>query len=131
MAREMLDRAKLTLRAVHVVAKSTIPKRNVLQNTRCVEAANRKDSFKPIVLLNWRKSQPQWKLVWTQHAFLNTVDDDTNTSWMAQIKVNGQVTEFKLDTGAEVSAVTQATCQTLGINLSKPQRCSMDLYKLL
>lgn len=41
---------------------------------------------------------------------------------MAQIKVNGQDTEFKLDTGAEASAVTQATCQTLGINLSKPQK---------
>ena len=29
---------------------------------------------------------------------------------------------FKLDTGAEVSAVTQATCQTLGIRLSEPQK---------
>ena len=31
-----------------------------------------------------------------------------NTSWIAQIKVNRQDTVFKLDTGAEVSAVTQA-----------------------
>ena len=58
MAREMPDRAKLTLRAVHIVAKSTIPKKNVLQKIRCVDAANGKDTFKPIILLNWRKSQP-------------------------------------------------------------------------
>ena len=29
---------------------------------------------------------------------------------------------FKLDTEAEVSAVTQATYQTLGIHLSEPQK---------
>ena len=46
----------------------------------------------------------------------------TNTSWTAQIKVNGQDTVFKLDTGAEVSAVTQATHQTLGICLSEPPK---------
>ena len=55
-------------------------------------------------------------------AFLNTVEDETNTSWTAQIKLNGQDTVFKLDTGAEVSAVTQATCQNLGIHLSVPQK---------
>ena len=55
-------------------------------------------------------------------AFLNTVVDETNTSWTAQIKLNGQDTVFKLDTGAEVSAVTQATCQNLGIHLSESQK---------
>ena len=55
-------------------------------------------------------------------AFLNTVEDDTNTSWIAQIKLNGQDTMFKLDTGAEVSAVTQDTYQSLGMQLTTPQK---------
>ena len=63
MAREISDRAELTLRGGHVVAKSNIPKINVLQKMQCVDAANGKDTFKPIVLLNWRKSQPQRKLI--------------------------------------------------------------------
>ena len=67
MAKEMPDRTKLTLRAVHAVAKSTISKKDVLQKMGCVDAANGKDAFKLIVLLNWRKSQPQRKLVWTSH----------------------------------------------------------------
>ena len=36
-------------------------------------------------------------------AFLNTAEDETNTSWIAQIKLSGQDTVFKLDTGAELS----------------------------
>ena len=36
--------------------------------------------------------------------------------------MNGQNTVFKLDTGAEVSAVTQETYRNLGIQLSKPQK---------
>ena len=55
-------------------------------------------------------------------AFLNTVEDKTNTSWTAQIKLNGQDTVFKLDRGAEVSALTRATCQNLGIHLSETQK---------
>ena len=48
-------------------------------------------------------------------AFLNTVENNTDTSWITQIKLNGHNTVFKLDTGAEVSAVTQDTYQRLGI----------------
>ena len=58
-------------------------------------------------------------------AFLNTVEDNTNTSWMTQIKLNGQDTVFKLNTGAEVSAVTQDTYKRLGIH----KRFYMDLHK--
>ena len=55
-------------------------------------------------------------------AFLNTLEDKTDASWTVQIKLNGQNTVFKLDTGAEVSAVTQETYRNLGIQLSKPQK---------
>ena len=54
--------------------------------------------------------------------FLNTLEDKTDTSWTVQIKLNGQNTVFKLDTGAEVSAITQETYTNLGIQLSKPQK---------
>ena len=50
------------------------------------------------------------------------VEEETNTSFIAQIKLNGQDTVFKLDTGTEVSAVTQAICQNLGIHLSESQK---------
>ena len=43
-------------------------------------------------------------------------------SWMTQIKLNGQDTVFKLDTGVEVSTVTQHTYQSLEIQLTKPQK---------
>ena len=52
MTRGVPDRDKLILTAVHSVAKSTIPKNNVLQRMWCVNAANRRDTTKPIVLLN-------------------------------------------------------------------------------
>ena len=57
-------------------------------------------------------------------AFLNTVEDNTGTSWMTQMNS----TVFKLDTGAEVSTVIQDTYQSLGIQLTKPQRFCMDLH---
>ena len=41
---------------------------------------------------------------------------------MTQIKLNGQVIVFKLDTGVEVLAVTQDTYKCLGIQLTKPQK---------
>ena len=49
MTRGVPDRDKLILAAVHSVAKSTIPKNNVLQRIRCVNAANRKDTTEPIL----------------------------------------------------------------------------------
>ena len=55
-------------------------------------------------------------------AFLNTLEDKTDTSWIVTIKLNGQNTVFKLDTGAEVSAITQETYRNLRISLSKSQK---------
>ena len=50
------------------------------------------------------------------------MEDNTDMSWMIQIKLNGQDTVFKLDTGVEVSTVTQHTYQSLEIQLTKPQK---------
>ena len=55
-------------------------------------------------------------------AYLNTLEDKTDAFWIVQIKLNGQNIVFKLDTGAEVSAVTQETYRNLGIQLTKPQK---------
>ena len=51
-------------------------------------------------------------------AFLDTVEDETNTSLIAQIKLKEQDTVYKLDTGEEVS-----TYQSL-------KRHCMDLHRL-
>ena len=39
---------------------------------------------------------------------------DQNKTWISKITVNGRVITFKLDTGAEVTAISEATWRTLG-----------------
>jgi len=56
--------------------------------------------------------------------FLDTVEDMQNSSyWTASIFVNGSAISFKLDTGAEVTAITEQTLESLGSpNLRRPNR---------
>ena len=42
-------------------------------------------------------------------AFLNSLSDQTETSWQAKIELEGIKTTFKLDTGAEVTAISDST----------------------
>ena len=53
-------------------------------------------------------------------AFLDAVDDTTNTCWTETISLNGKDVTFKLDTGAEVTAITEETYQMLSAKLSPP-----------
>ena len=45
--------------------------------------------------------------------FLDTIYETKGTSWTAPIKINGQEIVFKLDTGAEATAVSMETFKTL------------------
>ena len=45
--------------------------------------------------------------------FLDTIHETKGTSWTAPIKINGQEIVFKLDTGAEATAVSMKTFRTL------------------
>ena len=47
-------------------------------------------------------------------AFLDTVTGDTKNTWSAHVAVNGKQLPFKLDTGAEVTAVSKEAWETLG-----------------
>jgi len=47
------------------------------------------------------------------NGFLDTIHQTNGTSWTAPIKVNSQVVIFKLDTGAEATAVSLKTFKTL------------------
>ena len=47
-------------------------------------------------------------------AFLDTMSTDQNKTWITKITVNGRVITFKLDTGTEVTAISEATWRTLG-----------------
>ena len=42
-------------------------------------------------------------------AFLDTVAGKRSTAWHLTVKLNNQLTKFKLDTGAEVTAISRAT----------------------
>ena len=56
-------------------------------------------------------------------AFLDTVSGGKTKSWTTTISLNGQKLKFKLDTGAEVTAVSKATWQVLGKpELQQPNR---------
>lgn len=66
-------------------------------------------------------------------AYLNTVCYNQGTSWRAKVKVNGQEMSFKLDTGAEVTAISEKVFASLGkIQLREPEKvlCGPDRQKL-
>ena len=50
-------------------------------------------------------------------AFLDTVGGEQTSAWFTTIKLNEQETRFKLDTGAEVTAI----CEQSYLSLQKPQ----------
>jgi len=51
------------------------------------------------------------------------VTDQSTTSWLAQIELNGTLIPFKLDTGAEVTAISTDTYQGLqNVKLHNPER---------
>ena len=48
-------------------------------------------------------------------AYLNTIGSETETTWQTSLQVNNEIIAFKLDTGSEVTALTEETYQKLGI----------------
>ena len=58
-----------------------------------------------------------------ESAFLGSVSTDNETSWTTTLRVTGKRIQFKLDTGAEVTAISENTYRTLGrIKLQQPTR---------
>ena len=58
-----------------------------------------------------------------ESAFLGSVSTDNETSWTTTLRVTGKRIQFKLDTGAEVTAISENTYRTLGrIKLQQPSR---------
>ena len=56
--------------------------------------------------------------------YLDTIHDtEDSTSWMTEVKVNSIAVTFKVDTGAEVTAISEDTLQTLGqLKVNKPDK---------
>ena len=50
----------------------------------------------------------------TDSAFLDTVSDDDKGVWNTDLFINGKTVTFKIDTGAEVTAISKETWETLG-----------------
>lgn len=56
-------------------------------------------------------------------AFLGTLTSNGDTSWTSTLRIAGKRIQFKLDTGAEVTAISESTYQKLSkIPLQKPSR---------
>ena len=56
--------------------------------------------------------------------YLDTIrDTEDSTFWMTEVKVNSIAVTFKVDTGAEVTAISEDTLQTLGqLEVNKPDK---------
>ena len=52
--------------------------------------------------------------------FLDAIEDTRSNAWTATVKLNNKDVLFKLDTAAEVSAITVETFQKLNVTLTKP-----------
>ena len=61
-------------------------------------------------------------------AYLNTIGSDNETTWQTSLQINNEVIAFKLDTGAEVTALTEEAHQKLGIPLKPTSKvlCGPD-----
>ena len=59
--------------------------------------------------------------------YLHTIHDtEDSTFWMTDVRVNNISVTFKVDTGAEVTAVSESTPQTLGqleVSMSDKKLC--------
>ena len=56
-------------------------------------------------------------------AFLDTVTTDIQTTWTAKVLVGSKELVFKLDTGAEVTAISEEAFRSLGnVSLQKPSK---------
>ena len=55
-------------------------------------------------------------------AYLNTIGSGQSAMWTVTVSVNGQPTQFKVDTGAEVTVISSAASAQLGITDPQPAR---------
>ena len=62
-----------------------------------------------------------------QMAFLGTLSATDTSTWRSQVDLNGHQMQFKLDTGAEFTAVSEATYKRMSLP-GKLQRASKILY---
>jgi len=53
-----------------------------------------------------------------RQSFLDTIGTDQSTAWMVQLRVCGKEILFKLDAGAEATAVSEECYQALGNHTS-------------
>lgn len=58
-------------------------------------------------------------------AFLDTVTTKTDSAWFATIEINGRKLNFKLDTGAEVTAISEQEYKKLDQPPLSPAKCAL------
>jgi hypothetical protein len=100
-----------TERSVAAVAENAIQGISVLQKTQChncrrighYSAMCRQKTVSSMI----EQDNPD-------SAFLDTLSNDNKSVWISNVGVNGKEIPFKLDTGAEVTAVSKETWKALG-----------------
>ena len=53
-------------------------------------------------------------------AYLNTIDSDQGNAWTCHINVNGHDVSFKIDTGAEVTVISDNITKSIGLHQLHP-----------
>ena len=112
---------------VQDVEKNHMRSKNVLQRKLSVTIANEKDTMDPNASLKICRKLQQLSLMQKEAFgilhFLDTVSNSGEKSWLISIKVNNIDVKFKLDTGAEVTAISEETFQLLNnCTLSHPEK---------
>lgn len=97
-----------TKNAAAVAGRDT-HERNALQEMHSATAANAK-----VTTAHYAASEPSCLSRIVISPFLDTVTDNRKNAWISSITINGTKMPFKLDTGAEVTAVSKETWERLG-----------------
>ena len=101
-------------RHVLTVEESHTPTKNIPRKTQVAIHAIKRDITVPSVSLNECHKSAVNVL---DTVFLDTVRGEQTSAWFTIIKLNEQETRFKLDTGAEVTAISEQSY----LSLQNPQ----------
>ena len=98
------------------------PEQCPARNATCFKC-NRKGHYRSQCLSRTVAAATQEVEADPEDAFLGMVTSDRDTTWTVKVQLQGQEIPFKMDTGAEVTVISEEAYRTLGTSeLEKPSR---------
>jgi len=64
----------------------------------------------------------------TDRAYLDTVRREQSRIWVVDVKINDRTVSFKVDTGAEVTAISEPTWSSLGNNYTSSKNKNIAFW---